>query len=138
MSFYYLFSPFLIELTILSNQGNQFSSVTQSCPTLCNPMNLRTPGLPVHHQLQEFTQTHVHWVNDAIEPFHSTSFPSHPALNLQLNQLYTSYGQSIEVSASTSVLPMCTHDWFSLGWTDWISSNTTVEKHQFFGVHLSL
>ena len=48
----------------------QFSSVTQSCPTLCNPMNCRTPGLPVHHQLLEFTQTFVHWVGDAIQPSH--------------------------------------------------------------------
>ena len=48
----------------------QFSSVAQSCPTLCNPMNLSTPDLPVHHQLPEFTQTHIHWVNDAIQPFH--------------------------------------------------------------------
>ena len=48
----------------------QFSSVIQSCPTLCDPMNRSTPGLPVHHQLQESTQTHVHWVSDAIQPFH--------------------------------------------------------------------
>ena len=48
----------------------QFSTVTQSCPTLCDPMNCSMPGLPVHHQLLEFTQTHVHWVGDAIQPFH--------------------------------------------------------------------
>ena len=48
----------------------QFTSVTQSCPTLCDPMNRSTPGLPVHHQLPEFTQTHVHWVSDAIQPSH--------------------------------------------------------------------
>ena len=57
----------------------QFSSVTQSCPTLCNPMNRSTPGLPVHHQLPEFTQTHVHRVNDAIQPSHPLSSPSPPA-----------------------------------------------------------
>ena len=59
----------------------QFSSVTQSCLTLCNPMNCRTPGLPVHHQLLEFTQTHVHRVCDAIQPSHPRSSPSPPAPN---------------------------------------------------------
>ena len=63
----------------------QFSSVTQSCPTLCNPMNHSTPGLPVHHQLLESTQTHVHWVSDAIQPSHPLSSPS-PALNLSQHQ----------------------------------------------------
>ena len=60
----------------------QFSSVTQSCPTLCDSMNHSTPGLPVRHQLPEFTQTHVHWVGDAIQPFHPLWSPSPPALNL--------------------------------------------------------
>ena len=59
----------------------QFSSVTQSCPTLCNPMNCSMPGLPVHHQLLEFTQIHVHRVSDAIQPSHPLSFPSPPAPN---------------------------------------------------------
>ena len=53
----------------------QFSSVTQSCPTICDPVNRSTPGLPVHHQLPEFTQTHVHRVSDAIQPFHPLSSP---------------------------------------------------------------
>ena len=57
----------------------QFSSVTQSCLTLCNPLNRSRPGLPVHHQLLEFTQTHVHWVSDAIQPSHPLSSPSTPA-----------------------------------------------------------
>ena len=57
----------------------QFSSVAQSCPTLCNLMNCSTPGHPVYHQLLEFTQTHVHWVSDAIQPSHSLSSPSPPA-----------------------------------------------------------
>ena len=55
------------------------SSVAQSCPTLCDPMNRSTPGLPVHHQLPEFTQTHVHQVGDAIQPSHPLSSPSPPA-----------------------------------------------------------
>ena len=60
----------------------QFSSVAQSCPTLCDPMNRSTPGLPVRHQLPEFTQTHVCRVGDAIQPSHPLSSPSPPALNL--------------------------------------------------------
>ena len=59
----------------------QFSSVAQSCPTLCNTMNHSTPGLPVHHQLPEFTQTHIRWVSDAIQPSHPLSSPSPPAPN---------------------------------------------------------
>jgi len=64
----------------------QFSSVTQSCPTLCDPMNCSTPGLPVHHQLPEFTQTHVHRVSDAIQPSHPLSSPSPPAPNPSQHQ----------------------------------------------------
>ena len=64
----------------------QFSSVTQSCPTLCDPMNRSTPGLPVHHQLPEFTQTHVLRVGDAIQPSHPLSSPSPPAFNLSQHQ----------------------------------------------------
>ena len=60
----------------------QFSSVTQSCPTFCDPMNCSTPGLPIHHQLVEFTQTHVHWVGDAIQPSHPLSSPSSLTFNL--------------------------------------------------------
>ena len=63
----------------------QFSSVAQSCPTLCDPMNHSTPGLPVHHQVPEFIQTHVHWVGDAIQPSHPLLSPS-PALNLSQHQ----------------------------------------------------
>ena len=64
----------------------QFSSVAQSCPTLCSPMDCNMPGLPVHHQLLEFTQTYVHWVGDAIQPSHSLSSPSPPAFNLSQHQ----------------------------------------------------
>ena len=64
----------------------QFSSVAQLCPTLCDPTYCSTPGLPVHHQLPEFTQTHVHWVGDAIQPSHPLSPPSPPALNLSQPQ----------------------------------------------------
>ena len=64
----------------------QFSSVTQSCLTLCNPMNCSTPGLPIHHQHPEFTQTHVHRVSDAIQPSHPLSCPSPPIFNLSWHQ----------------------------------------------------
>ena len=66
--------------------STQFSSVAQSCPTLSDPMNHSTPGLPVHHQLPESTQTHVHQVTDAIQPSHPLSSPSLPALNLPQHQ----------------------------------------------------
>ena len=78
-----------------------FSSVTQSCPTLCDPMNQSMPGLPVHHQLPESTQTHVHWVGDAIQPSHPLSSPSLPALNLSQHQ-----GLFKRVSSSHQVAKM--------------------------------
>ena len=107
----------------------QFSSVTQSCPTLCNPMNRSTPGLPVHHQLPEFTQTHVHRVSDSIQPSHLLWSPSPPAFNLSQHQrlsfpvshLFLSCGQSTGASASASVLPLNIQDWYPLGLTGFIS-----------------
>ena len=68
------------------NTNFQFSSVAQSCPTLCDAMNCSTPGLPVHHQLPEFTQTHIHRVSDAIQPSHPLSSPSPPAPNPSQHQ----------------------------------------------------
>ena len=77
----------------------QFSSVTQSCPTLCDPKNHSTPGLPVHHQLPEFTQTHVHRVSDAIQPSHPLSSPSPPAPNSSQHQdLFQWVNSSYEVA----------------------------------------
>ena len=133
----------------------QFSSVTQSCLTLFNPMDCSMIGLPVHHQFLEFTQIHVHWVGDTIQPSHPLLSPYPPAFNLfqkkryfPMSQFFTSGGQSIRVSASESVLPMNIQDLFPLGWTGWISllskgfsrvfSNTTVRNHQFFSAQLSL
>ena len=69
-----------------SNHIYQFSSVAQSCPILCNPMNCSTPSLPVHHQLPEFTQTHIHRVGDAIQPSHPLLSPSPPAPNPSQHQ----------------------------------------------------
>ena len=126
----------------------QFSSVAQFCLTLCDCMDYSTQGLPVHHQLLELAQTHVHWVSDAIQPSHPLSSPSPPTCNLSQHQgfpviqFFASGGQSIGISASVSVLPMNIQDWSPLGWTGWISlqskglsrvfSSTTVQKHQFF------
>ena len=145
-------------LSISSDWGHcylliQFSSVTQSCLTRCDPMNPSTPGLPVHHQLSEFTQTHIHRVSDAIQPSHPLSSPSPPtpqslpaSESFPMSQLFAWGGLSTGVSALTSFLPKNTHDW-SLEWTGWISlqskelsrvfSNTTFQKHQFFGTQLS-
>ena len=132
----------------------QFTSVAQSCPSLCDPMNCSTPGLPVHHQLLEFTQTHVHRVSDAIQPSYPLSSPSLPAPkslpaseSFPMIQVFTWGGQRTGVSALASFLPKNTQDWSPSEWTGWISlqskglsrvfSNTTVQKHQFFSTQLS-
>ena len=112
------------------------------------------PGFPIHHQLPELTQTLVHRVSDAIQSSHPViPFSSHlqslPASeSFPISQSFTSGGHSIGVSASASVLPVNIQDCFPLGLTDWISlqskglsrefSNTTVQKHQFFGTQLSV
>ena len=75
-----------LNMLVLAVYSVQFSSVAQSCSILCNPMNLSTPGLPVHHQLLEFIQTHVHWVGDVIHPSHPVASPSPPAFNLAQHQ----------------------------------------------------
>ena len=128
-------------------------SVAQLCPTLCDPMDCNTPGFPVLHHLPELAQTHVHRVSDAIKPSHPLSslscLQSFPASrSFPMSQFFPLAGQSIWVSASASVLPMNIQDWFPLGWTGLISlrfkglsrvfSNTTVQKHQFFGAQPSL
>ena len=90
----------------------QFSSAAQLCLTLCDPMDCSTPGFPVHHQLQELVQIHVHQVGDAIQPNHPLLSPSPPAFSLSqhqsfpVSQFFTSGSQSIGASASASVLPM--------------------------------
>ena len=133
----------------------QFSSVTQSWPTLCDTMDCSTPGFPVLHYLLQLTQTHVNGVHDAIQPPHHLSPPfcfglqSFPASgSFPMSQLFTLGGQNIGVSASASVLSMNIQGWFPLGLTGWIFSqskglsrpisNTTVQKHQFFGAQLYL
>ena len=79
-----------------SKHNTKFSSVAQSCPTLCDPMNRSMPGLPVHHQLPEFTQTHVHWVGDAIQPSHPPPSSSPSTFNLP----------NIRVFSNESALPI--------------------------------
>ena len=77
----------------------QFSSVAQSCPTLCDRMGCSTPGFRVHHQLLELAQTHVHWVSDAIQPSHLLSSPSPPAFNLSQHQgLFQWVSSSLQVA----------------------------------------
>ena len=117
------------------------------------PMDYSTSGFPVHHQLLEPAQTHVHRVSDAIQPSHTQSslllrLQSFPALgSFLMSQFFTSGGQSIGISASASVLPMNIQGWSPLELTDLILpskvlsrvfSTTTVQKHQFFTVQLSL
>ena len=134
------------------NEENQFSSVQSfSCVRLfATPVNHSMPDLPVHHQLPEFTQTHLHWISDATQQSHPLSSPSPPALNLSqhlgLFKWVSSLHQVAKVSASTSVLPMNTQDWSPLGWTGWISLqskglsrvfNTTVSTPQFKSINSS-
>ena len=132
----------------------QFSSVSPSCPTLCDPMNRSTPGLPVHHQLprgHSDSRPSSQWCHPAISssviPFSSCPQSLSASGSFPVSQLFTSSGQSIGVSASASVLSMNTQDWSLLGWTGWISLqskglsrvfNTTVQKYQFFCAQLSL
>ena len=134
----------------------QFSSFTQSCLTLCNPMDCSMSGFPVHHQLPELTQIHAHWVGDAIQLSYPLSSPSPPAFSLSQHQglfqwISSSHQvaklQSIGVSASASILPM-NYSGLPLGLTGLVSlqskglsrvfSNITLQKHQLFDAQLSL
>ena len=132
----------------------QFSSVTQSCLTVCDRMDCSTPGFPVHHQLPEFTQIHVHWVGDPIQPSHPLSSSSPPALNLSWYWVfsrkaaprirwpkYWSFSFSISPSNEYSGLISFRMDWLISLLSKGLSrvfSNTTVQKHQFFSVQFSL
>ena len=98
--------PACVPTTVLC----QFSSVTQSCLTLCDPMDCSTPGLPVHHQLLELAQTHVHRVGDAIQPSHPLLSPSPPAINLSQHQgLFQGVSSSHQVAKVLSALQA--HQW---------------------------
>ena len=132
-----------------------YCSTAKSCPALCDPMDCSTPGFPVLHYLPEFAQTHFLWVGDAIHSSYSLSPASLPPLksfpasgSFPMSLLFASGGQSIEASASASILPMNIQGWFPLGLTGLISlqskglsrvfSSTTVQKHQFFRAQGSL
>ena len=126
-----------------------YCSVAQSCLNLCEPMDCSTPDLPVLHHVPEYAQTHVHWLDNAIQPSLPLSSSFLPAFTLSQHQvLFTSGGQSIGTSASASVPPMNIQDWFRLGLAGLNSlqpqglsrvfSNATVQKHQFFGAQSSL
>ena len=133
----------------------QFSSLAQPCLMPCNPMYCSMPGLPVHHQPPEFTQTHVHWVSDTIQSSHPLSAPFSPAFNLSQHQ-----GLFKWVSSSNQVAKVLefqfqhqSFQWifktdFLEEWLVWfpcstrdssrVFSNITVQKHQFFCAQLSL
>ena len=137
------FCYFFKHLTLHSSV--QFSSVAQSCPTLCDPMNRSTPGLPVHQQLPEFTQTHVHRVCDAIQPSHPLSSPSPPVPNPSQHQSLFQWVKSLHevakvtgVSVLASFLPKKSQGLSPSEWAGWISlqskglsrvfSNTTIRS----------
>ena len=121
----------------------QFSSVAQLCPTLWDPMDCSTPGLPVHHQLPEFTQTHVYWVGDAIQPSHPLSSPSPPTFNLSQHQGLFKKVSSLHQVAKVLEFQLSHHSFqwmfrtdFLLDWISLLSkglsrvfSNTRVQKH---------
>ena len=110
----------------------QFSSIAQLCPTLCDPMNHSTPGLPVHHQLLESTQTHVYWVGDAIQPSHPLSSPSPPALNLSQHQgLFKWVSSSHQVVFSFNISPSSEHPGlisFRIDWLDPLAVQGTLKS----------
>ena len=126
----------------------KFSWVSQSCLTICDPMNRSTPGLPFHHQLPESTQTHVHCVSDAIQPSHPLSSPSPPALNLSQHWVFsnesalcirwpTYWSFSFNISPSNEHPGLIS---FRMDWLDLsrVFFNTTVQKHPFFNAQLGL
>ena len=129
------------------------SSVIQLCPTLWDPMDCSTTGFPVHHQLLELAQTHVHWVGDAIQPSHPLSALYPPAFNLAQHQglfqwVSSSHQMTKVLEFQLQHQSMNIQDRLPLGWTGWISfqskrlsrvfSSTTIQKRQFFGAQLSL
>ena len=137
-----------------NHSKSQIRSVALLCLTLCDPMNRSTPGLPVHHQLLELAQNSgpLSWwchptISSSVFPFYShlQSFPA--SGSFPMSQFFASGGQMIRVSASESGLPMNSQDWSPSEWTGWLSlqskglsrvfSNTTIQKHQFFGTQPS-
>ena len=139
---------------LFSSAVVQFSSVAQSFLTLCDPMGCSMPGFPVHHQLPELSQTHIHPISDAIQPFHPLSSPSPPAFNLSSIRVFSNES-ALHIrwptywSFTFSISPSNEHPGlisFRMDWLDplqskglsRVSSNTTVQKHQFCCAQLSL
>ena len=144
----------LLMSNFLPSSSVQFSSVAHMCPTLCDPKDRNTPGLPVFHPFPEFTQTHVHRVGDAIKPSHPLLSPSSPAFSLSQIKVfsnesalcirwpnYWSFSFNISPSNEHSGLISFRLDWDLLAVQRTLKhpfSNTTVQKHQFFSTQLSL
>ena len=153
ISFIYLI--FRNQTVIVNTKESHFSSVAQSCPTLCDPMDCSTHSPPcpsptpgAYSNSCPLSRWCHRTISSSVIPF-SSCLQYFPALgSFPMSQLFASGGQSIGASASASVLPVSIQDWFPLGWTGWISllfkglsrvfSNTTVQKHQFFGPQLFL
>ena len=135
--FSFLLSTYLrVELMVIWFSSVQFSSVTQSCLTLCDPMDCRTPGLLVHHQLSELIQTHVHWVGDIIQPSHPLLSPSPPAFNISQHQglfqwVNSSHQVAKEWSFSFSISPSNKHSGlisFRMDWLDLLAVQGTLKS----------
>ena len=142
------------KITKLKKEIIQFTSVIQWCPTLCDSMDCSTPGFPVHHWLPGFTQTHFHWVSDAIQPSHPLLSPSPNAFNLSQHQdlfqgvcsshqvakvlgFQFSMSPPNEYSGLTSFRMDCWMSLLSKGLSR-VLSNTTVKKHKFFSTQVAL
>ena len=146
----YLIWIWNIPILILFFSLKLLCAVTKSFLTLCNTMNYSMPGFPVLHHLLEFARTHVHWVYDATQQSNPLSPPSQsfsPSKSVLMSHLFASGGQSIEASASASVLPVNIEDWFTLGLTEliflkskWLSRvfSSTIQKYQFLNTQPSL
>ena len=146
-----------VQLTMFELSYNVIDSSIQSLRhvRLWDPMNCSTPGFPVHHQLPELAQTHIHWVSDAIQPSHPQSSPSPPAFNLSQHQGLFKWVSSLhqvvkvlELQLQHQSFQWIIQDWFPVGLTDLmflllnglsrVLSNTTIQKHQFFSIQPSL
>ena len=147
-----IFFPFYSNF--ISSNVVQFSSVPQSCLTLCDPMDCSIPVLPVHHQLLEFTQTHAHWVSDAIQPSHPLSSPSPPSFNLSQHQVFSNesvlhirwtkdWSFSFSISPSNEYSGLIS---FRMDWLDLLAVKGTLKsllqhhssKESIFDAQLSL
>ena len=130
-------SELTVKQRLIGFSSVQFRSVAQLCPTLCDPMKCSTPDLPVHHQLPEFTQTHVHRVRDAIQPSHPLLSPSPPALNPSQHRVFSSestfrmrrpkhWSFSFSIIPSKEIPGLIS---FRMDWLDWIGLVSSNNRH---------